>query len=130
MMWIAPFCCWLVQDPPFGIHLCGTDFCVLPEGPVVPVHDVRVRPYRGIPIFKPDTVVQHYLTPEEMAPFHAQVSSSAAGAPIAMAHVSPGSTCAHIGYQPQLCVAPHICAVRLSRTRTDSAARPMWARLA
>lgn len=36
------------QDPPFGIHLCGgPDFCVLGEeegGPVVPVHDERVRP--------------------------------------------------------------------------------------
>lgn len=62
-----------MQDPPFGIHLCGREFCVLPEGPAVPVHDERVRPYRGIPIFKPETVVQHYLTPEELAPYHAQV---------------------------------------------------------
>lgn len=60
-------------DPPFGIHLCGSDFCVLPEGPIQPVHDERVRPYRGIPIFQPSTVVQHYLTPEEMVPFHKQV---------------------------------------------------------
>lgn len=63
---------WL-QDPPFGIHLCGSDFCVLPDGPVKPVHDDRVRPYRGIPIFKPSTIVQHYLAPEEMLPFHQQV---------------------------------------------------------
>jgi hypothetical protein len=63
----------LLQDPPFGIHLCSQDFCVLPEGPVVPVHDERVRPYRGIPVFKPSTVVQHYLAPEEMAPYHEQV---------------------------------------------------------
>jgi hypothetical protein len=62
-----------LQDPPFGIHLCGKDFCVLPAGPITPVHDERVRPYRGIPIFKPSTVVQHYLTPEEMVPFHKQV---------------------------------------------------------
>jgi hypothetical protein len=61
------------QDPPFGIHLCGKESCVLPDGPVVPVHDPCVRPYRGIPVFKPTTVVQHYLSPEEMAPFHAQV---------------------------------------------------------
>jgi hypothetical protein len=33
------------QDPPFGIHLCGGERCVLGE-PVVPVHDDRVRPYR------------------------------------------------------------------------------------
>jgi hypothetical protein len=61
------------QDPPFGIHLCGADFCVLPDGPVQPVHDGRVRPYRGLPIFQADTVVQHYLCAEEMAPFHQQV---------------------------------------------------------
>lgn len=65
--------CAHVQDPPFGIHLCGKDLCVLPEGPVTPVHDPCVRPYRGIPIFKPTTIVQHYLTAEEMGPFHAQV---------------------------------------------------------
>lgn len=65
-----------VQDPPFGIHLCG-DFCVLPDGPVVPVHDERVRPYRGIPIFKSNTIVQHYLQPEEMVPFHKQVGIQA-----------------------------------------------------
>jgi hypothetical protein len=72
--------CVCVQDPPFGIHLCGQDSCVLPDGPVVPVHDPCVRPYRGIPIFKPTTVVQHYLKPEEMAPFHAQVWHCVAGA--------------------------------------------------
>lgn len=68
---------WLLQDPPFGIHLCGQDYCVLRDGPVVPVHDARVRPYRGIPVFKPTTIVQHYLAPEELAPFHAQVCSCA-----------------------------------------------------
>lgn len=72
-------CVFLLQDPPFGIHLCGQDFCVLPDGPVVPVHDERVRPYRGIPVFKSSTVVQHYLTPEEMAPFHSQVAMQRAG---------------------------------------------------
>lgn len=63
-----------VQDPPFGIHLCGKDLCVLPDGPIKPVHDERVRPYRGIPIFNAQTIVQHYLTPEEMMPFHKQAS--------------------------------------------------------
>jgi hypothetical protein len=52
---------------------------VLPDGPVVPVHDERVRPYRGIPVFKSSTVVQHYLTPEEMSPFHSQVAMHRAG---------------------------------------------------
>ncbi len=61
------------QDPPFGIHLCGRDACVLPDGPVVPVHEERVRPYRPLPTFRPDTLVQHYLRPEEMRPFYLQV---------------------------------------------------------
>eukprot|EP00878_Enallax_costatus_P039845 GHUV01045768.1.p1 GENE.GHUV01045768.1~~GHUV01045768.1.p1 ORF type:complete len:260 (+),score=56.76 GHUV01045768.1:502-1281(+) len=60
-------------DPPFGIHLCGKEFSVLPDGPIKPVHDDRVRPYRGIPIFQATTVVQHYLTAEEMMPYHKQV---------------------------------------------------------
>jgi hypothetical protein len=46
---------------------------VLPGGPIQPVHDERVRPYRGLPIFAAATIVQHYLAPEEMAPFHQQV---------------------------------------------------------
>ncbi|GLC45049.1 hypothetical protein PLESTF_001555600 [Pleodorina starrii] len=67
-------------DPPFGIHLCGPpDLCVLPEGPVTPVHDDRVRPYRPIPIFRPDTLVQHYLRPEEMRPYYTQALEAAAG---------------------------------------------------
>lgn len=62
------------QDPPFGIHLCGPpDYCVAPGGPVVPVHEERVRPYRPLPTFRPDTLVQHYLRSEEMKPFWEQV---------------------------------------------------------
>lgn len=63
----------MCQDPPFGIHLCGREHCVLPQ-PITPVHDDRVRPYRGIPIFQRTTVVQHYLRPEEMRPFYDQVT--------------------------------------------------------
>ena len=36
------------------------------EEPVEPVHDERVRPYRPIPIWRSNTIVQHYLQPEEM----------------------------------------------------------------
>jgi hypothetical protein len=39
-----------------------------------------VCPYRGIPIFKPTTIVQHYLRPEEMMPFHKQVLAAIATA--------------------------------------------------
>ncbi len=60
----------MAQDPPFGIHLCGPpDRCIL-DAPVTPVHEERVRPYRPLPMWRPDTLVQHYMQPEEMAPFH------------------------------------------------------------
>ncbi|KAF6256085.1 galactosyltransferase-domain-containing protein [Scenedesmus sp. NREL 46B-D3] len=82
-------------DPPFGIHLCGNDFCVLPGGPIKPVHDERVRPYRGIPIFQASTVVQHYLTPEEMVPFHQQVLQALQqSTPGALPQQQDGSTAA------------------------------------
>jgi hypothetical protein len=98
-----------VLDPPFGIHLCGpappkgrgvfggggggAEWEEEEEkgaeeeekegdaraGPVVPVHDDRVRPYRALPLFDGHTIVQHYLRPEEMAGFHAQVLESALG---------------------------------------------------
>ncbi|KAG2445667.1 hypothetical protein HXX76_000275 [Chlamydomonas incerta] len=68
-------------DPPFGIHLCGPpEYCVAPGGPVAPVHDERVRPYRPLPTFRPDTLVQHYLRSEEMKPFWEQVRAGHAGA--------------------------------------------------
>lgn len=59
-----------------------------------PVHDERVRPYRGIPIFQPSTVVQHYLTPEEMVPFHKQVRAMQARL-VAVA----GRRCSRVGRQ-------------------------------
>ncbi|CAD7704359.1 unnamed protein product [Ostreobium quekettii] len=64
-------------DAPFGIHLCGLEMCVL-EAPVVPVHDEGVRPYRAIPLFHADTVVQHYMRPEEMKPFFDNAIEAAA----------------------------------------------------
>ncbi|KAG1666364.1 hypothetical protein FOA52_007902 [Chlamydomonas sp. UWO 241] len=74
-------------DPPFGIHLCGAPsdgFLVLDE-PIVPVHDERVRPYRPLPTFRPDTLVQHYLRAEEMRPFYCQARGGAAAAAAAAA---------------------------------------------
>lgn len=66
-------------DPPFGIHLCGPPpSCVVPGGPVTPVHDSCVRPYRPLPTFRPDTLVQHYLKAEEMKPFYKQALAAAA----------------------------------------------------
>mmetsp|Transcript_26122 Transcript_26122/g.66490 ORF Transcript_26122/g.66490 Transcript_26122/m.66490 type:complete len:322 (+) Transcript_26122:142-1107(+) len=85
-------------DPPFGIHLCGgPGWCVLPGGPVVPVHEERVRPYRLLPTFRPDTLVQHYLRPEEMRPFYAQaLEAAAAGGPRQGAGDGMNSTCSSV----------------------------------
>jgi len=33
------------------------------------INDDRVRPYRPLPTYCPDTLVQHYLQPEEFVPF-------------------------------------------------------------
>ncbi|KAL6751034.1 hypothetical protein V8C86DRAFT_2790219 [Haematococcus lacustris] len=77
-------------DPPFGIHLCGPpDLCVV-QPPVTPVHDEQVRPYRPLPTFRPDTLVQHYLRPEEMAPYFHQ--ALAARADRAAAEPASGAT--------------------------------------
>lgn len=67
------------QDPPFGIHLCGpsSDGYLVLNQPVVPVHDERVRPYRPIPMFRADTVVQHYMRAEEMKPYYNQALQAA-----------------------------------------------------
>mmetsp|Transcript_46406 Transcript_46406/g.118477 ORF Transcript_46406/g.118477 Transcript_46406/m.118477 type:complete len:287 (+) Transcript_46406:128-988(+) len=60
-------------DPPFGIHLTGKERCCMPE-PVTPVHDPLVRPYRPWPIYRDDTIIQHYLQPAEMRPFYLQAT--------------------------------------------------------
>ena len=36
------------------------------------LHLETVRPYRPLPLFRPDTVVQHYMQPEEFKEFHAR----------------------------------------------------------
>jgi len=77
-----PLANFRLLDPPFGIHLCGPPadgYLVLAE-PVVPVHDERVRPYRPLPIYRPGTLVQHYLRPEEMKPYYENALQEAAAA--------------------------------------------------
>jgi galactosylxylosylprotein 3-beta-galactosyltransferase len=64
-------------DPPFGIHLCGDPppmgrLITTDQVPIQPVHDERVRPYRPLPTFRKDTIVQHYLKPAEFKPFFDQ----------------------------------------------------------
>ncbi|KAG2453748.1 hypothetical protein HYH02_001959 [Chlamydomonas schloesseri] len=79
-------------DPPFGIHLCGPpQYCVVSGGPVAPVHEERVRPYRPLPTFRPDTLVQHYLRAEEMRPYWEQALEAARGGPAAAASDAAGA---------------------------------------
>lgn len=65
----------------FAAVIDSKDRCCLKQ-PVVPVHDDRVRPYRPMPIFRPDTLVQHYLQPAEMVPFYKQVKVAFSRSPI------------------------------------------------
>ena len=36
------------------------------------VHVETIRPYRPLPLFRNDTIVQHYMQPEEFKEFHAR----------------------------------------------------------
>ena len=46
------------------------------------MHLNEVRPYRPLPLFRADTIVQHYMQPEEFRQFHqrAQAGEAEAGA--------------------------------------------------
>jgi len=55
-------------DVAFGIYL-------YPIRDIQIVNDDRVRPYKPLPTFCADTVIQHYLQPEEFAPFFAKAIS-------------------------------------------------------
>ena len=41
------------------------------------VHLDEVRPYRPLPLFRADTIVQHYMQPEEFKEFHARAREAA-----------------------------------------------------
>lgn len=51
-------------DAPVGVALA-----MYGGGAVRYVHSAAVRPYRPLPLFRPDTTVQHYIRPEEMRAF-------------------------------------------------------------
>jgi len=53
-----------VIDVPVGVVLSR-----LPEDRVRLVHMPEVRPYRPLPLFRSDTIVQHYMQPEEFKQF-------------------------------------------------------------
>ena len=65
-----------VIDVPIGICLAR----VVPPARLRIVHLETVRPYRPLPLFRPDTVVQHYMQPEEFKQFHARSLAAAAAA--------------------------------------------------
>lgn len=65
-----------VIDVPIGICLAR----VVPPARLRIVHLETVRPYRPLPLFRPDTVVQHYMQPEEFKQYHARSLAAAAAA--------------------------------------------------
>ena len=42
------------------------------------VHLEEIRPYRPLPLFRADTIVQHYMQPEEFKQFHERAQATAA----------------------------------------------------
>ena len=41
------------------------------------VHVDEIRPYRPLPLFRSDTIVQHYMQPEEFKQFHERALAAA-----------------------------------------------------
>lgn len=68
-----------VVDVPVGVFLSR-----LPEGRVRILHLDEVRAYRPLPLFRPETMVQHYMQPEEFRSFHERaIAAAAANSPTA-----------------------------------------------
>ena len=118
------------QDPPFGIHLCGPpEHCVVAGGPVTPLHDERIRPYRPLPTFRPDTLVQHYLRPEEMAPFYKQASAACKRCMHACMHAHAQYLPMRLGFAPLRTMAPRPASSTSCtdfRTQTNTSLVPRW----
>ena len=68
----ATFTFFRVIDVPVGVVLSR-----LPAGRVRIVHMPEVRPYPPLPLYRPDTIVQHYMQPEEFRAFHDNAYSGA-----------------------------------------------------
>jgi len=62
-----------VIDVPVGVFLSQ-----LPKERLHIVHMAEVRPYRPLPLFRDDTIVQHYMQPEEFKQFHQRAIEAAA----------------------------------------------------
>ena len=69
----AGFTFFRVIDVPIGIFLAQ-----LPPERLRIVHLPEVRPYRPLPLFRTDTIVQHYMQPEEFREFHERAVAAAA----------------------------------------------------
>ena len=63
-----------VIDVPIGVCLSR----VVPPERLRVLHLETVRPYRPLPLFRADTLVQHYMQPEEFKQFHARALAAAA----------------------------------------------------
>ena len=61
-----------VIDVPVGIFLAQ-----LPAERLRIVHLPEIRPYRPLPLFREDTIVQHYMQPEEFKQFHERALAAA-----------------------------------------------------
>lgn len=69
------FAFFRVIDVPVGIALARLRRA--DDAPLSIVHLETVRPYRPLPLFREETMVQHYLQPEELPQFHAQAYPAA-----------------------------------------------------
>jgi hypothetical protein len=55
---------FLFIDVSFGIYLQPINKTLIIE------NDNRIRPYRPLPLFRKDTIVQHYMKPEEFKGYY------------------------------------------------------------
>jgi galactosylxylosylprotein 3-beta-galactosyltransferase len=66
-----------VFDVAIGIYLAGIA-AADPKVNLRLLHLDAIRPYRPLPLFRPDTLVQHYMQPEEFQQFHERVVAATA----------------------------------------------------
>ena len=61
-------------DVAVGIYL--DDLITKPEDKIVPIHDDRIKPYRALPLFNKDAIVQHYMESLEFHNYYRQAVAS------------------------------------------------------
>ena len=76
----------------------GADLSKLPAERLRIVHLEDIRPYRPLPLFRSDTIVQHYMQPEEFKQFHERaLAAGGSGSDGAAAGGAHESTAADAG---------------------------------